>query len=164
MSLARNFFEFEPMLRLVQEPSNPHSSGQQSHPRQRQAHAEVFEEPKKYVIRAELPGVQKDNLDVHVGDDGRSVTIEGRVYRSTKGSTSGVPSPQAPQTEGNATQETIQGSEQAGAYEYRSTFSRTVWLPHAVDGSKASGKLVDGVLTLDIPKRDEPGRQKISLM
>lgn len=54
--------------------------------------------------------------------------------------------------------------EQTETYEYHSTFSRTVWLPHAVDGKNARAQLTDGVLTLNIPKRDESGRQKISLM
>ncbi|KAG9122348.1 hypothetical protein FRC07_001331, partial [Ceratobasidium sp. 392] len=124
------------------------------------AHVEVSEEAKEYVVRAELPGVQKENLDVHVGNDGRSLTIGGQVHRTNRTAPSGAQSPQA----GTPGQDAVQATEQTGTYEYRSTFSRTVHLPHAVDGSKATAKLADGVLTLNIPKRDESGRQRISLM
>jgi len=42
-------------------------------------------------VEAELPGVKKENLEVRVGDNGRSVTIEGRVYSRNSNA--------APQTE-----------------------------------------------------------------
>lgn len=35
------------------------------------------------------------------------------------------------------------------------SFSRTVWLPHRVDGTKVNAKLVDGVLTVRIPKAED---------
>ncbi|KAG8701564.1 hypothetical protein FRC09_005285 [Ceratobasidium sp. 395] len=163
MSLTRGFFnDFDPIFRLVQDPSRSYYDSpaqSRSNHHQRQAHVEVSEEPKEYVVRAELPGVQKDNLDIHVGNDGRSLTIEGQVHRTNKTAPSGTQSPAA-----GTPQEVTQATEQTGVYEYRSTFSRTVLLPHAVDGSKATAKLADGVLTLSIPKRDESGRQRISLM
>ncbi|QRW04082.1 heat shock protein HSP20 family protein [Ceratobasidium sp. AG-Ba] len=151
MSLARNFFEFEPMLRLSKSlraliialGNNPTVAS---------------------VKRTQRSPKRPRNTSFAQNYLGSKRTTWTSTLVTMEGSASGVPSPQASQTKGNATQEITQGSEQSGAYEYRSTFSRTVWLPHAVDGSKASGKLVDGVLTLDIPKRDEPGRQKISLM
>lgn len=46
----------------------------------RAAKVELTEEENNYVIQAELPGVKKENLDVTVGDNGRSITIEGRVF------------------------------------------------------------------------------------
>ncbi|KAG8747307.1 hypothetical protein FRC10_001486 [Ceratobasidium sp. 414] len=163
MSLTRSFFnDFDPIFRLVQDAPNPYfnSPAQRSNNQQRQAHIEVSEEPKEYIVRAELPGVQKENLDVHVGNDGRSLTIEGHVHRTNRTTPSGAQPPQP----GTSGQEATQTSEQTETYEYRSTFARTVWLPHAVDGAKATAKLADGVLTLNVPKRDESGRQKISLM
>ncbi|KAG9092770.1 hypothetical protein FRC06_011807 [Ceratobasidium sp. 370] len=165
MSLTRSFLsDFEPLFRLVQDTPNSsyyNSPAQRPNHQQRQAHVEVSEEPKEYIVRAELPGVQKENLDVHVGNDGRSLTIEGHVHRTNKtGTPSGTQSPR-PDTSGQGAPQT---SEQAGTYEYRSTFSRTIWLPHSVDGAKATAKLVDGVLTLNVPKRDESGRQRISLL
>lgn len=39
---------------------------------------DVTEEGDKYVLEADLPGVKKENLEVRIGDAGRSVTIEGK--------------------------------------------------------------------------------------
>jgi HSP20 family molecular chaperone IbpA len=89
MSLTRGFFnDFEPLFRLVEDPrsysySNSNSRQAVNH-HQRQAVAELSEEEKEYIVRAELPGVQKQDLDIHVGNDGRSLTIEGRVHRTNK--------------------------------------------------------------------------------
>ncbi|KDN43850.1 hypothetical protein RSAG8_05843, partial [Rhizoctonia solani AG-8 WAC10335] len=156
MSLSRNFFgDFEPLFRLVEDPrANSHPRQGINH-HQRQAVADISEEEKGYVVRAELPGVQKQDLDIHVGNDGRSLTIEGRVHRTIK--------PKA--NEPNENKEVSKdASGPTGTHEYRSTFSRTVWFPQAVDGKNAQAKLEDGVLTLNIPKREETGVQKISLL
>ena len=40
---------------------------------------DVTEQGNNYIIEAELPGVKKENVQVRIGDGGRSVTIEGRV-------------------------------------------------------------------------------------
>ncbi|EUC54543.1 heat shock protein Hsp30/Hsp42, putative, partial [Rhizoctonia solani AG-3 Rhs1AP] len=64
-----------------------------------------------------------------------------------------------------AVDEKSKASEQPSeTYEYRSTFSRTVWFPHAVDGNNTRANLADGILTLNLPKRMESGRQKINIL
>lgn len=40
---------------------------------------DVASQGNKYVIEAELPGVKKENVNVRIGDGGRSITIEGKV-------------------------------------------------------------------------------------
>lgn len=40
---------------------------------------DISEEGGNYILEAELPGVKKENVQVRIGDGGRSVTIEGRV-------------------------------------------------------------------------------------
>ncbi|CAE6444149.1 unnamed protein product [Rhizoctonia solani] len=153
MSLTRNFFgDFEPLFRLVEDPRAYSHPRQATNNHQRQAVAELSEEEKGYVVRAELPGVQKKDLDIHVGNDGRSLTIEGRVHRTNKS--------QATEPTENKESKDVSPD---GTYEYRSTFSRTVWFPQAVDAKNAQAKLEDGILTLNIPKREETGIQKISL-
>ena len=42
---------------------------------------DVTEEGNSYIVEAELPGVKKENLQVRIGDGGRSVTIEGKTHR-----------------------------------------------------------------------------------
>ncbi|GAB1523293.1 pre-mRNA cleavage and polyadenylation factor (CPF) complex subunit [Rhizoctonia solani] len=147
--------DFEPLFRLVEEPRTHSQSRQGITHTQRQAVTEFSEEEKEYVVRAELPGVQKKDLDIHVGNDGRSLTIEGRVHRTNK-----------PQTKesGEGKEVSKDASGPAETYEYRSTFSRTVWFPQAVEAKNARAKLEDGILTLNIPKREETGTQRISLL
>ena len=43
------------------------------------------------------------------------------------------------------------------------TFTRSITLPTQVDANKVSAKLVDGVLTLAIPKAEGAGRVKIDV-
>lgn len=45
---------------------------------------DVMEEAKHYVLEAELPGVRKENIEVRIGDAGRSVTIEGNFIEQRK--------------------------------------------------------------------------------
>lgn len=47
---------------------------------------DVSEDGNNYIVEAELPGVKKEDVDVRIGDGGRSVTIEGRILRRGKGS------------------------------------------------------------------------------
>ncbi|KAG9085123.1 hypothetical protein FS749_004675 [Ceratobasidium sp. UAMH 11750] len=47
--------------------------------------------------------------------------------------------------------------------EYRSSFSRTLWLPQPVDGKKATAELADGVLTLRVPKREQVASERITI-
>lgn len=94
MSLSRALFnEFRPFFRLLEDPffnsPTPYSSfarqGQLADPFSWQSSRPALnlseEEDGSYVVEAELPGVKKENLDVKIGDGGRSLTIEGRVLR-----------------------------------------------------------------------------------
>ena len=45
---------------------------------------DLSEEGNNYIVEAELPGVKKENLEVRVGDGGRSLTIEGKIIRGTQ--------------------------------------------------------------------------------
>ena len=44
---------------------------------------DLSEEGNNYIVEAELPGVKKENVEVRVGDGGRSITIEGKIVRGT---------------------------------------------------------------------------------
>ncbi|CAE6465751.1 unnamed protein product [Rhizoctonia solani] len=162
MSLSRGFFnDIHPLFRLVEDPQSSYGSpAQRSSPRQRQAVVDVSEEEKEYIVRAELPGVQKKDVDVHIGNDGRSLTIEGHVHRTNKAAQDATNATEQPQ----AVEKSKAAEKPAETYDYRSTFSRTVWFPHAVDGNNTRANLADGILTLNLPKRIESGRQKINLL
>ncbi|MBI4195867.1 MAG: Hsp20/alpha crystallin family protein [Betaproteobacteria bacterium] len=100
---------------------------------------DVFDGEENIVIRAEVPGVDKKDIEVSVNDT--SATIKGKVMREAK--------------------------EEKGEY-FRceigsGEFSRTVTLPCAVDGSKASAHLKDGVLELTLPKVEKSRRHTIRI-
>ncbi|KAF7979075.1 hypothetical protein HWV62_43573 [Athelia sp. TMB] len=128
---------------------------------------DIRDQGKEYVVEAHLPGVKKENLDVHVGDAGRSVTIEGKTYRKYSG---GAPAEEgAAGTEGKQSESTVSKREGGakGADTEEDTecnyFSRTVWLPRPVDERAVSAKLAEGVLTLKIQKAQNKESVKINI-
>ena len=50
-----------------------------------------------------------------------------------------------------------------GAFTGSSTFTRTVWLPHQVDGSSVSAKLSDGILTVRLAKAEDKASIKVPI-
>jgi len=189
MSLARQFFrEMRPLFRMLEEPLGSPSAFGGFHrsllddpffrsPATLQPAVDVSEEGNKYVIEAELPGVKKENINVRVGDGGRSVTIEGKVV-SRRSET------QAPDVTNNAeSSPAIEGSAQSNGegsqavatrpeqtqlsterlFSSSSSFSRTVFLPRPIDTTSISAKLNDGVLTVTVPKAEDPASVQVPI-
>ncbi|KZO93924.1 HSP20-like chaperone [Calocera viscosa TUFC12733] len=122
---------------------------------------ELTEGEKEYIVEAEIPGVRKEDLEVRVGEGGKSLTIEGKVFKRQ-----GYP----PDTTTAQGAEEKQGTEVskpgARAYEesvYSSIFSRTFTLPRPVDGSRVKATLENGVLLLHIPQLEERGSVKVNI-
>lgn len=96
MSLTRNFLrEFRPMFRMLEDPffgrapvayngrgrsvfDDPFFGLAQSGLRPA---VDVAEEGNSFIIEAELPGVRKEDINVEIGDNGRSVIIQGKIVR-----------------------------------------------------------------------------------
>jgi HSP20 family protein len=100
---------------------------------------DVIDRDKEVVIRAEIPGVDKKDLDVSMTDN--SITIKGS---------------------------TRQEKEDKGEDYYRSeiskgSFCRTVAIPDNVDASKVKASFKDGVLELTVPKTKGSKRHSIKL-
>lgn len=100
---------------------------------------DIVDQDNAVVVRAEVSGVKKEDIDISVGDS--TVTIRGRTSHEEK--------------------------EEKGDY-YRSEisrgeFSRTVALPCDVDGNKASAKLENGLLILTLPKLEKAKRRSIKV-
>lgn len=100
---------------------------------------DVVDRENEIVVRAEVPGVEKKDLDVSVGDN--TVTIKGSTRHEEK--------------------------EEKGDY-YRheissGSFSRTVALPAEVDGSRAKANFQDGMLELTLPKMEKSRRHSVKL-
>jgi HSP20 family protein len=101
--------------------------------------ADVEDKGTTYEVRANLPGLRKENIDVRM--QGRTLHIEA--------------------TESGA-------KEQKGKnYLYRERsyqgFNRTIELPEDVMTEKVSAKYQDGVLTLEIPKSHPEAEKHISV-
>lgn len=95
-----------------------------------QIRMDVKEEADRFVVHAELPGVNKD--DVHVEVDGPVVTVRADVR----------------QHDAQAGEARVLRSER-----YFGAVSRSFQLPADVDNDAAVAKLDNGVLTLTLPKR-----------
>jgi HSP20 family protein len=100
---------------------------------------DIIERDNEVVVRAEVPGVDKKDLDISVTD--HTVTIKGctkEEHREEKGD--------------YFRSEISQGS-----------FSRTSALPCEVDGDKARAKFSDGILELTIPKLETSKRHTVKV-
>ena len=91
---------------------------------------DVLDKEDQVVIRAELPGVTKEGLDVAVRDN--SVTIKASTQHEEE------------EEEGNYYRRELR----------RGSFSRTVALPVDVDGTNAKASFKDGILELSLPKAE----------
>jgi HSP20 family protein len=100
---------------------------------------DVINRDEEVLVRAEIPGVEKKDLDISVTDS--SITIKGTVQREEK--------------------------EEKGDYARCEiacgAFVRTLPLPAAVDGSKAKATFKDGMLELSLPKKESTKRHSVKL-
>jgi HSP20 family protein len=96
---------------------------------------EVFEDEQRIVVRLEVPGMEKSDLDIQVEDDQLVVAGEKRFERES--------------TEGRwHTLQCAYGS-----------FRRVIPLPAPVKSEEARASYRNGVLRVELPKR-EPGARK----
>jgi HSP20 family protein len=100
---------------------------------------DVIDREDEVVVRAEVPGYKKEELEISVANS--SLTIKGETKTEEK--------------------------EEKGDY-YRceishGAFSRTVALPAEVDDSKAKASVKDGVLELTLPKIEKSKRHTIAI-
>lgn len=100
---------------------------------------DVIERDNEVVVRAEVPGVDKKDLDVSVTD--HTVTIKGCTKEEHR------------EEEGDYFRSEI----------YQGSFSRTSALPCDVDGDKAMASFSDGILELTIPKLEASKRHTIKV-
>jgi HSP20 family protein len=98
---------------------------------------DVSEDDKAYHVKAEVPGVKKEDIHVVVDDDQVSITAEVKKEEEEKKG------------------ETVLRSER-----YCGMQSRSFTLMHDVDQSKAEAKYQDGILELTLPKKSNGGTVK----
>ncbi|KAI1789597.1 HSP20-like chaperone [Ganoderma leucocontextum] len=207
MSLSRQFLrEFRPFFHMFDEPLGRSPAYWHWNPATRSSFFEdpffasssalrpaidVHEQGGNYIVEAELPGVKKENISVRVGDGGRSLTVEGKVFRqgaapSQEGQAQTSPAAEestgtSESTEGMSSRHSLRVLHDANAlsavaaqqeqtaistermFTGTSSFTRTVMLPLPVDSSKVSAKLADGILTVTVPKAPEVGSVQINV-
>jgi HSP20 family protein len=125
--------------------SNMNTLQKQSRPSQEQnniqnfvaAPVNIFETKDGYVLEAEMPGVNKEGLEVTL--EGHEITITGR---RTTGHVEGQP--------------IFHESDS-------SSFQRVFQLDPAVDTTKISAKMEQGLLTLSLPKSEQVKPRKIAV-
>ena len=102
---------------------------------------DVTEKDNGYEVKADIPGVKKEDISVRV--DGDLVQIDAEVK-------------QEKETKSN-------GDKVLRSERYYGTISRSFSLADDVDEGKAQAKYADGVLTLRLPKKTTPSARKIAV-
>jgi len=93
-----------------------------------------------YTVKADIPGVKKDDIQVSV--DGNEVTISGEIKKES---------------------EEKKGEEVVRSERYYGKVSRSFTLPHDVDEAKVVAKYADGVLKLTLPMKTKSASKKITV-
>jgi len=100
---------------------------------------DMYENEKEIVVKAEVPGIDKKDIDISVADS--TLTVKGEMKKEEK------------------------TKEEDYYYEERTcgSFSRRLELPTKVQESKIKANLKDGVLEIHLPKAPEAKAKKIKL-
>jgi HSP20 family protein len=100
---------------------------------------DVEQEADKFRIHVDLPGVQRDEIEITV--HGETLTVKGEKKREIE-----------------SKQDDTYRSER-----YYGTFSRSLTLPAAVDANKIEASYKDGVLEIVVPKSEEAKPRQIKI-
>ena len=100
---------------------------------------DVIDRDEEITVRAELPGVEKENVKVTLS--GNVITIKGESKRQTE------------EEKGEFRRSEI----------YRGSYQRTVTLPSAVDESRTKASMKDGILEVVMPKVGPTKRHSVKV-
>ena len=112
-------------------------------PRQEQTpgiRMDVKENDQNYEVHAELPGVKKEDIHVHV--EGNAVSITAEVKQA---------------------HELREGERLLRSERYYGKVSRSFQLGQEIDDAKAVARFNDGVLTLSLPKRMAASAKRLTI-
>lgn len=101
---------------------------------------DVTETDTAYAVKAELPGVDKKDIDVKI--DGNVVSISAKAERN---------------------KELKEGERVIRSERYSGVFSRTFSLESDIDENAASAQYQDGVLSLTLPKKASAARKHLEI-
>ncbi len=100
---------------------------------------DIFDRKNEIVVQTELPGVEKDNIDLTITKD--SLTMKGEIRRDEE-----------VKEEAYFSRERSYGS-----------FTRTVALPGEVESEKAKATFKNGILEIVLPKKEEAKPKEIKV-
>lgn len=127
-ALARDFLGFDPFTASANSSKRSHS------PR-----FDLLEDEERYILKADLPGIAEENLDITVHEGLLTITAT-RAEESAE-----------------STEEYLVRERSSG------TFTRQVKLSKNADSSQIAATLKQGVLTVTIAKRPESKARKIKI-
>jgi HSP20 family protein len=100
---------------------------------------DVFEDTEHFIVKAELPGMKKEDIDVSLHDG--SLSISGERKSETK----------------------HEEAEIYRAERFFGRFQRTVALPATIVADKIRAQYKDGILTVTLPKTEEAKPKQIDV-
>jgi HSP20 family protein len=98
---------------------------------------DVYEDKNSLIVKAELPGFKKEELDISLHQGTLSISGERRTEHKE--------------------------GESSRSESFFGRFQRTFTLPKPVDGQKVSASYVDGILTITLPKTEESKPKQIEV-
>jgi HSP20 family protein len=105
-----------------------------------QIKVDVSESKETYTVKAEVPGVSKD--DIHVSVEGGVVTLAAEIKQEDR----------------HTQDEKVLRSER-----YYGSVSRSFQLPQEVDAGAARAKYENGVLVLTLPKKTQASSRRLAI-
>ncbi len=100
---------------------------------------EMYEKPNKFVVRAELPGMKKEEIDIHIVGDSLTITGERKTTAEVK-------------------------DEEYQRCEFcYGKFSRSITLPATINAAKVDATYENGILEISLPKAEEVKPKKIQI-
>lgn len=102
---------------------------------------DVVEKDGMFKVRADLPGVKKEDINVRIDGNLVQIDAETKGEKEFKGD----------------------GGKVLRSERYYGSVSRAFALTQDVDDSKAVAKYEDGVLTLDLPKKANPSSKRLAI-
>ena len=108
---------------------------------------DVTETEKEYTVKAEIPGVQKEDIKVAINGNQVSLTAEIKEEKSADGGGAG----------GTGSGGTLRNER------YYGQVHRSFTLPQEVDDDQAGARYENGVLTLTLPKKVGTGGKQLTI-
>lgn len=102
---------------------------------------DVTENEKGYAVKADIPGVKKEDISVRVEGNVVQIDAETKSEKETRGN----------------------GDKVLRSERYYGTISRTFSLGQDIDAGKVQARYADGVLSLDLPKAAPADSRRINV-